>query len=113
MRKLFFLASMWAAGFIAVPAVAIMPPGDIGKAAQGSSAAAQQTGTISKIDLGSRVITINGTTYSFLSTKVRLHNKTNAVSNAQQLKTGMRVGFSATPGVGGAKPHVTDIWLLP
>lgn len=113
MRKLFFLASICAAGLMALPATAIMVPGDAGKGIPGDNTAAQQTGAISKIDLGSRLITINGTTYSFLSTKVTLHNKTAAINNAQQLKPGMRVGFSATPGVAGAKPQVTDIWLLP
>lgn len=111
--RIFILISIALAAMTAVsPAAAIKVEGDAGVPPASASSRYQKTGTISSIDLGSRVIVINGVSYLFPSTVVVLHNKTTSVANAQQLKKGMRIGFSNTLGSVGSRPQVTDIWLL-
>ena len=114
MRKIYIflpvLAAMLAAGPVA--AVAITTIGGKTPAASSATSTYQKTGTISSVDLGSRAIVINGVSYLFPSTNVVLHNKTKSVTNAQQLKKGMRIGFSNTPGSAGSRPQITDVWVL-
>ena len=112
MRKTFILVpaallAMLAAG----PVAAIAVIGATGKVPAGA-AAYQKTGTISSVDLGSRAIVVNGVSYLFPSGNVVLHNKTKSVTNAQQLKKGMRIGFSSSPGSAGNRATITDVWLL-
>ena len=113
MRKIYIfipaLTAILAAGPVA--AVAITTIGGKTPAASATSTY-QKTGTISSVDLGSRAIVINSVSYLFPSTNVVLHNKTKAVTNAQQLKKGMRIGFSNTPGSAGSRPQITDVWIL-
>jgi hypothetical protein len=115
MRKTFILLpaallTVLAAGPVAAIAIA----GPAGKVPAAASPSQQQkTGTIESIDLGSRAIVINDVGYLFPSTNVVLHNKTSSVATAQQLKKGMRINFSSTPGSAGSRPTITDVWLLP
>lgn len=83
-----------------------------GKAPAASTTIYQQTGTINSIDLGSRAIVIDGVSYLFPSAKVKLHTKTKAVANAQQLKKGMQIGFNSKPGSAGARSQISDVWVL-
>lgn len=95
---------------LAAPASAMVRSDDVvGPKAQQSY---KYSGTINTIDLGTRTITIDGTSYLFPSTQVTLRNKTKSVTQVQQLKKGMRIGFSATGGSGGNRATVTDVWVL-
>jgi len=72
----------------------------------------QKSGVINSIDLGSRAIVIDGVSYLFPSGNVKLHNKTTTVTNAQQLRKGMRIGFNSKPGSAGNRAQITDVWVL-
>lgn len=72
----------------------------------------QKSGVITSIDLGSRAIIIDGVGYLFPSSKVKLQNKTATVTNAQQLKKGMRIGFNSKPGSAGSRAQITEVWVL-
>lgn len=112
MRKILISISALTAMLAAGPVAAIRIAGDPGVPAASASSHYQKTGTISSVDLGSHAIVINGVSYLFPSTNVVLHNKTKAVTNAQQLKKGMRIGFSSTPGNAASRPQITDVWVL-
>ena len=112
MRKIFIFLPALTAMLAAGPVAAIRIAGDPGVPAASVSSHYQKTGTISSIDLGSRAIVVNGVSYLFPSTNVVLHNKTKGVTNAQQLKKGMHIGFSNTPGNASSRPLITDVWLL-
>ena len=112
MRKIYIFIPVLTAMLAAGPVAAIRIPGDPGVPAASASSHYQKTGTINSVDLGSRAIVINGVSYLFPSTNVVLHNKTKAVTNAQQLKKDMRIGFSNTPGNAGSRPRITDVWVL-
>jgi len=92
-------------------ASAIAVANDPSRAAAASSTY-QNSGVINSIDLGSRAIVIEGTSYLFPSTTVKLHKKTKTVTNAQQLKKGMRIGFNSKPGSVGSRAQITDVWVL-
>ena len=91
-------------------------PGDKGLTSPAETGTAtapyQQSGTITKVDLGSQLIVIGGTSYLFSSTQVKLHNPNSSVSSAMQLKPGMKIGFTAKPGSPGNKAQITNVWLL-
>jgi len=72
----------------------------------------QKSGVIKSIDLGSRAIVINGVSYLFPSSNVKLRNKTATVTSAQQLKKGMSIGFNSKPGSAGSRAQITDVWVL-
>ena len=112
MRKIYIFLPALAAILAAGPVAASRIAGDPGVPAASASSHYQKTGTIGSVDLGSHAIVINGVSYLFPSTNVVLHNKTKAVTNAQQLKKGMRIGFSSTPGNAASRPLITDVWLL-
>ena len=114
MKKTFILIpAALLATLAAGPVAAIALAGPAGKVpAAGAASQYQKTGTIQSIDLGSRAIVINGVSYLFPSGNVVLHNKTKSVTNAQQLKKGMRIGFSSAPGSAGSRATITDVWLL-
>jgi len=113
MRKKFFLVpaalgAMLMAGYVS----AIMIKDIDGKAPAASATSYQNTGTINSIDLGSRAIVIDGVSYLFPSSNVKLHTKTKSVANAQQLKKGMHIGFNSKPGSVGTRPQISDVWVL-
>ena len=113
MRKFFLLipatlSAMLMAGSVFAIAVA----GIDGKAVTGNNATYQKSGTINSVDLGSRVIVIDGTSYLFPSSHVKLHTPTKSVTHAQQLKKGMHIGFSSKPGSAGARAQISDVWVL-
>ena len=113
MRKSFILIpAALLATLAATPVAAIRIAGDAGVPAASAASHYQKTGTISSVDLGSRAIVINGVSYLFPSGNVVLHNKTKSVTNAQQLKKGMHIGFSSSPGSAGNRATITDVWLL-
>ena len=72
----------------------------------------QKSGKINSVDLGSRAIVIDGVSYLFPSSNVKLRNKTTTVTSAQQLKKGMSIGFNSKPGSAGSRAQITDVWIL-
>ena len=109
--------------FILVPATlsALLMTGSVfaiavasvdGKAISTNTSSYQKTGTISSIDLGSHVIVIDDISYLFPSSNVKLHTKTKSVTQAQQLKKGMHIGFSSKPGNAGTRAQISDVWIL-
>jgi len=113
MRNIFlFITTPLAAMLMAGNVFAIAVVGIDGKATAASTTSYQKSGTINSIDLGSRAIVIDGISYLFPSTNVKLHTKTKSVANAQQLKKGMHIGFNSKPGSAGARAQISDVWVL-
>lgn len=113
MRKIYiFIPATLSAMLITGSVSAIAVVGIDGKATAASTTSFQKTGTINSIDLGSRAIVIDGISYLFPSSNVKLHTKTKSVANAQQLKKGMHIGFNSKPGSAGVRPQISDVWVL-
>lgn len=111
MKKSILLLSTALCIAIAAAPVSARVRADDAAGAQTQSAY-QKSGVIHSIDLGSRAIVIDGVSYLFPSGNVKLHNKTAKVTNAQQLKKGMHIGFNSKPGSAGSRAQITDVWVL-
>lgn len=109
-KSILLLITVLCAAMAAVPASARVRVEDAAGAQTQSTY--QKSGKINSVDLGSRAIVIDGVSYLFPSSNVKLRNKTATVTSAQQLKKGMSIGFNSKPGSAGSRAQITDVWIL-
>jgi len=105
----FILASVMALPL--TNALAIKPIGDKGAAAP-ATAPSQASGKIEKIDLGTQTIVIDGVSYIYQASSVKVNAKgKNASSNPLDLKPGMPIEFKTAKETGSSRLRIVEIWV--
>lgn len=89
---------------------AIMPIGGKGTASP-PTAPTQNSGKIEKIDLGTQTMVVNGVSYIYQASSVKVNAKgKNAPSNPLDLKPGMPIEFKTAKETGSSRLRIVEIW---
>lgn len=99
--------------FTLTDALAIKPAHDKGVASPSPVPPQTQTsGKIDKIDLGAQTIVIDGVSYIYQASSVKISTKEkNVSSNPLDLKPGMPIEFKAAKETGSARSRIVEIWV--
>lgn len=96
------------------PSLAMQPRGQSRPSPTGAGTASivERGGTVTAIDQAKKIIVVDGVSYAFSATPVKVHSPSSKTpQNVMQLKAGMQIRFSSFKGFGSGLDQVREIWV--
>lgn len=99
---------------IAQPSLAVMVSGQIrpSPASASTTSIVERGGTVNAIDLKKKTIVVDGVSYAFVATTVKIHSPSGKTQEkAVALKAGMQIRFSSSKDSMSGRDQVREIWV--
>lgn len=99
---------------IAQPSLAVQPRGQItpSPASASTTSIVERGGTVNAIDLTKKAIVVDGVSYAFSASPVKIHAPSGKTQEkAFELKAGMQIRFSSSKDTMSGQDQVREIWV--
>lgn len=96
------------------PSLAVMVSGQMrpSPASASTTSIVERGGTVNAIDLKKKTIVVDGVSYAFVATNVKIHSPSGKTQEkAVKLKTGMQIRFSSSRDPFSGQDQVREIWV--